>query len=395
MIQLNEVALTNFKKYLKLPTVHPNDNYNDCIKFLYNIATAMNLTVSAVNIRPNTPVFVATWTGRKPKLPSVLLLSHMDVAPVNPEEWTEDPFGGQTKDGKIYGRGAQDMKCIGIQYLEAIRNLISDSKTCLRNIHVCFLPEGGVGCQAMASFIDTNEFLSMKVGVCLDAGRASATDDFLLFTSDKICWQFTVHCRGSLCHNSLLIAHTPGEQLAYIMKKAHEFRQQQANIIQEGNTLEGVVVINCTKVGGGNNQQMYLPRELTATFNCLIPWSHDLNMFEEILNGWCRGAGMGCTLEFHIKQLPTPETKLEIDNTFWIAFRDAVEGMNLKLKIHNGLNCSDSCYLRIRGIPCFNFSPIIKTPFLSQGPDEHLGVQTFMEGIIIYANIIHKLANVP
>ena len=39
----------------------------------------------------------------------LLLLGHTDVVPVG-EGWTRDPFGGVVEDGRIYGRGASDMK---------------------------------------------------------------------------------------------------------------------------------------------------------------------------------------------------------------------------------------------------------------------------------------------
>jgi acetylornithine deacetylase/succinyl-diaminopimelate desuccinylase-like protein len=41
--------------------------------------------------------------------PGLLLLGHTDVVPVG-EGWTTDPFGGEIRDGRIYGRGASDMK---------------------------------------------------------------------------------------------------------------------------------------------------------------------------------------------------------------------------------------------------------------------------------------------
>jgi acetylornithine deacetylase len=41
--------------------------------------------------------------------PGLLLLGHTDVVPVG-EGWTTDPFGGAVHDGRIYGRGASDMK---------------------------------------------------------------------------------------------------------------------------------------------------------------------------------------------------------------------------------------------------------------------------------------------
>ena len=42
--------------------------------------------------------------------PPLLLLSHVDVVPVDVEAWTRDPFGAELVDGVIWGRGAVDMK---------------------------------------------------------------------------------------------------------------------------------------------------------------------------------------------------------------------------------------------------------------------------------------------
>ncbi|MGH3582265.1 MAG: M20/M25/M40 family metallo-hydrolase, partial [Mycobacterium sp.] len=41
--------------------------------------------------------------------PGLMLLGHTDVVPVG-DGWTTDPFGGEVRDGRIYGRGASDMK---------------------------------------------------------------------------------------------------------------------------------------------------------------------------------------------------------------------------------------------------------------------------------------------
>ncbi len=40
----------------------------------------------------------------------LMLLSHLDVVPVERNQWTVDPFGGEIHDGFVYGRGAIDMK---------------------------------------------------------------------------------------------------------------------------------------------------------------------------------------------------------------------------------------------------------------------------------------------
>src|SRR2546427_5942909 len=57
--------------------------------------------------RPN----VIAWLGEKGTGPSLLLEGHTDVVTEgNPAEWTHAPFGAELVDGRIYGRGAADMK---------------------------------------------------------------------------------------------------------------------------------------------------------------------------------------------------------------------------------------------------------------------------------------------
>lgn len=90
---------------------------------------------------PTKPVVVITWVGIKPDLPSVVLNSHMDVVPVFSEKWTHPPFAADIDEkGRIFARGAQDMKCVGMQYLAAIRALRKNDVILKRTIHVIFVP---------------------------------------------------------------------------------------------------------------------------------------------------------------------------------------------------------------------------------------------------------------
>lgn len=57
------------------------------------------------------------------------------------EKWKYDPFQAyKDEKGNIYARGAQDVKCVGIQYLETMRRYIDEKLTFDRTIHVCFTP---------------------------------------------------------------------------------------------------------------------------------------------------------------------------------------------------------------------------------------------------------------
>ncbi len=59
--------------------------------------------------RPGRTSTVARIEGSDPDAPTLCLMGHTDVVPVNPEGWSEDPFGGELIDGEVWGRGAIDM----------------------------------------------------------------------------------------------------------------------------------------------------------------------------------------------------------------------------------------------------------------------------------------------
>jgi acetylornithine deacetylase/succinyl-diaminopimelate desuccinylase-like protein len=59
--------------------------------------------------RPERASVVARLDGTDPSAPTLLLLGHLDVVPVNAANWTRDPFGGELVDGEVWGRGAVDM----------------------------------------------------------------------------------------------------------------------------------------------------------------------------------------------------------------------------------------------------------------------------------------------
>jgi len=68
-------------------------------------------------------------TGGEP----LLLMSHLDVVPAPPDEWTHDPFGGDLADGYIWGRGAVDMKHLVAMELVVMRMLAAEARAAGRN----------------------------------------------------------------------------------------------------------------------------------------------------------------------------------------------------------------------------------------------------------------------
>ena len=56
----------------------------------------------------------------------VIIAGHVDVvAPGDPDQWTEEPFGGEIRDGLLYGRGSCDMKGGVVAGLAALRAIVA------------------------------------------------------------------------------------------------------------------------------------------------------------------------------------------------------------------------------------------------------------------------------
>lgn len=162
-----------------------------CVDFLRRQAAHSSLPVTVHYPELKTqPIVVITWTGTQPELPSIILNSHMDVVPVFEEYWTHPPFAAEIdSDGRIFARGAQDMKCVGMQYLAAIRSLRRDGIRLKRTIHVTFVPdEERGGYLGMEKFVATQVFKDLNIGFALDEGIASPDDTFPVFYAERTVW---------------------------------------------------------------------------------------------------------------------------------------------------------------------------------------------------------------
>lgn len=126
-----------------------------------------------------------TLNGQDQSLKSILLSSHYDVVPVSSEFWESDPFAAEMRsNGDIVARGAQDMKCVGMAYLEAIRKL--RSKGLKRTVHLVFTPDEEIGsANGAAKFANSEEFKKLNIGICLDEGIPAPTDKFYVFNSER------------------------------------------------------------------------------------------------------------------------------------------------------------------------------------------------------------------
>jgi carboxypeptidase PM20D1 len=89
-----------------------------------------------------------TWPGAEPALPPLLLLSHLDVVPVEAaaaRRWAVPPFSGRIADGWIWGRGTLDDKLGVVGALEAVELLAGRGYRPRRTVLLAFGQDEEVG----------------------------------------------------------------------------------------------------------------------------------------------------------------------------------------------------------------------------------------------------------
>src|SRR6516225_6127466 len=79
------------------------------VDLLEPVVSLPGVDVERFEAAPGRVSLVARLEGRDKSAPSLCLMAHTDVVPVDPEGWSRDPFGGELVDGEVWGRGAVDM----------------------------------------------------------------------------------------------------------------------------------------------------------------------------------------------------------------------------------------------------------------------------------------------
>ncbi len=94
-----------------------------------------------------------------------VLSGHTDVVPVDGQDWSSDPFKPQVRDGKLYGRGACDMKGF-VGTALALAPDIAKAKL-KRPIHFALSYDEEVGCVGVKSLLDDLKAQGIKPGLAI------------------------------------------------------------------------------------------------------------------------------------------------------------------------------------------------------------------------------------
>ncbi len=119
---LREEPVRLLRDYVRIDT-RPSRGEREGAEFLRRFFECEGIEVEVVCPAPERCNVLARIAGRS-RAGSLLLLNHIDVVDAFPQYWKEAaPFEGTIQHGYLYGRGAYDMKSLGLAQALAMRNL--------------------------------------------------------------------------------------------------------------------------------------------------------------------------------------------------------------------------------------------------------------------------------
>lgn len=183
------------ERLIAFPTVSRDSNLN---LITYISETLRNHGISSR--------LVPSQDGRKANLfatigqqdrPGIMLSGHTDVVPVDGQEWTLPPFVMTERDGKLYGRGATDMKGF---VACAVSAAIKASKRQLATpLHLAFSYDEEVGCIGVRSLIEILQAAPHRPLLCI-VGEPTAMQ---VATGHKGKIAARALCKGREGHSAL------------------------------------------------------------------------------------------------------------------------------------------------------------------------------------------------
>ncbi len=219
----------NLREFVGIPSVSTSpEHQHDMDTAAQWVANRLRgLGMENVQILPTErhPVVYGEWLGA-PGKPTVLIYGHYDVQPVDPIDlWHSDPFGGDIRDGKMFGRGASDMKGQDAACFNAVESIV---KTGALPVNVKWIIEGEeeIGSPSLSKVLEEHRDL-LTADFCLnpDSGMISADAPSITYGLRGLAY-FEIRVQGPAgdLHSGIYggAVHNPAIVLAELVAGMHD-----------------------------------------------------------------------------------------------------------------------------------------------------------------------------
>jgi len=408
-------AVGTLQAYLRFNTTNPPGDVTEAANFLQDILQQEGLTVTRYEGVPGKINLAARLKGTGNAKP-ILLLHHMDVVPADASRWPVDPFGGELKDGYIWGRGAIDMKGTGVLQLYAFLTLARQKILLDRDIIFLAVNDEEIGGTMGTRYLLGHHYDELDPEYVLDEGGVGSREIFVdgklvfgISVAEKRAFWLRVTAHGIAGHGSQPHDQNPNDKLVRALDRlfsqpfptvpnpALDALESQLGPLSPNKFTNAVrqttVSLTSLQSGVGDPPKAnVIPSLAVATLDArLLPGMNADAFLQEVKSR------LGEEIEVEVIHPASQSVVTPHDTPMFRALSKAItrhhpDATVVPIIIPYG---TDSRMFRLRGAKCYGILPLVLSAELVaslHGDAERIPVDQFETGIRIYYESLEMTA---
>jgi acetylornithine deacetylase/succinyl-diaminopimelate desuccinylase-like protein len=195
------------QELIRIDTTNPPGNETAAAELLREYLEDAGVSCELYAKIPERANLVARIPGRADG-PKLLFLSHTDVVLADASEWSADPFGGELRDGEVWGRGALDMKGQVAAEAVAIASLAREGFEAAGDLIFCATADEEVGAGFGASWLCEEHGDAVRCDYLVNEGSGDRVElggnpYYLCSVAEKMSAPFRMRVHGRSGHASM------------------------------------------------------------------------------------------------------------------------------------------------------------------------------------------------
>ncbi len=421
------------REYLQIDTTNPPGNEREAAEYLAGILEAEGIPYRLLTSPGGRTSLYARLASPASGGEAIALVHHLDVVPVG-GEWAQEPFSGRPLGGSLWGRGAIDVKSLGIAHLAALLACHRDGVMLRRDVVYLAVAdeERGGGEGAAWLLAEHGELFSGLAGVLGEGGSNRVMSGRVLWwgievTQKRPLWlRVTAYGRGghgsgfnpgSATHQLLraltrlvdrplrfrvseaarayftALAAVEGGRTAELAGRLDEVvkGEDPAGALGPGRRAYFLDTVQVTEIQNGRGPNV-VAAEASAYVDVRLLPDTDAELFLEELR---ETLGPGIEVEVVLRSPEAPPSPS--DDPLYRVVEEvlSVRGPVVPILISG---TTDSRYFRQRGIPSYGFSPFALEPPELRGihaKDERIPADVLLRGVETMRRILLAYGKSP
>lgn len=413
----NPYALDLLQRYIRIASVDPPADTRPTAELIRGEFEKRGFRVTVYPSGPSGQTnLVIRLKGRDSSQKPLLLSNHMDVVPVDRAAWRIDPFGGEVKDGFIWGRGALDMKGVGVEQMVALMALQETGPVPSRDIVMLCTADEEAGGEYGIQWMIKNHFADIDAEYVLDEGGLGSRDalaagklTFGVAVGEKQMIWLKVRAKGTAGHGSQPIAENANVILLHALERALDLppsERKNETVAEMGRRFgtlaenkftaaiqKNTISLTTLRAGVGDPPKAnVIPSTAEATLDCrLLPGVNGDEFISEIK---ARINDPRVTVETISRSADPGSSNAQtplfavIQNAIKLNYPGAIVSPML---VPYG---TDSVKLRERGVIAYGLIPMVldtATLATMHSDEERIPVDSFYTGIRVFYQILTNL----